>query len=1270
MVDYRIRVIVDPSGAVDGSGRAETSLRKVEQTANSLRGTLVRAFAATGLAVGIGSSVSLLADFSQEMSRVRAISGATAEEFSLLNDRAQELGATTRFSATQAAEGMTLLAQAGFTANETISTVDDTLNLAQAGALSLATAADITASTLRGFRLQVDQAGRVVDVLAAASNTTNSSVISLGEGLKFVAPIAAGLKVPLEETVSALGNLSNAGLDASLAGTGLRRVLSELESPSEVTNRILRSLGVTTEQVRVSQVGLTSALRVLRDAGLNTGQALEVFGDRGGPAFEVLSEAIPSIQSLTSELGDAGGSTAKVAAIMNDNLNGALLKVRSSMQAFILQLGDAGASNALTQSLLGVAEALRFLAGDAEAAIDAAIALGAGYAAIKLAPFVASLQASTAAMIEESLAVEAGTAVRLGSIAAIRQQAAAEIASAEAAVAASQARLAVIASQIEEASVTFQTNATIATQIVLRERESVVMAQLIAANAALQAAQARSTAGSIAAEFATGKLTAAKNLLNKSFAVSPFTILIAGATAAYFTLRELNEVLEETAEARKIADAGADSGLTDYGKVGEDILRVQRNLLTVQRSIAADESNGGVANPNAIALAERYESQLEKLRERQKQIAEGTDEAKRAAREERAEVEALNTAYQDQIDKLGEESRILKLNSKEREVQSALLQAITSIERDGSKLLTDTQKNEIESNLRIKQSLEDRAAVLDRVRKPQEDLARAQAAAQELLKEGVISLREYAIASEAFAPLASTLAGLNQEATLLGFLNRERDIQSRMLNEERALREAGATLLPLQRQVLESRLRENQALSDQADLLQQIRGPQDDYRARQAALFALLETGRITAEEYNRVANENGLERINADTEEQIQLLSMSASARETEIELIRIRNDLLQQGAPALTPEEEGGVRSSIERTRAAQDEAAAVDAIRRPQEEAERSLRALNSARDAGRISAEEYTRAIRSTGLERVNFDLEEQVRLLGLSSSAREIESERLRIENQLRAEGVALSEAERESLVASLQNVQAQSDRARVLEDLRGPQEHFQRDLEAINSLMADGTITADEYAIAIENLHGRTVQTANTLSGGFQDGLATVKARLADVSGAVEKTVVDGFGAAEDAIVSFAKTGKADFSSFVDSVLDDLLHLLAQQALSGLIGSFGGGFAGGFASIFGGARAGGGDVEEGKTYLVGEGGKELFTPESAGTITPAGETAALLSRPSSPVINVPAPSINIANYTVDDPSEIPAAIESDAGANAVLNVLRKRRRSATEIMGR
>ena len=367
-------ILVDEKGArvvkkrIDAIGR---SAQKAGAGVNILKRVLVT----LGAGLLLRGVVKKIAEFEQALSTVQAVTRATDVVMQQLTDTARDLGATTRFTATQAAEGLVFLSRAGFSANEALAAIPDTLFLAQAGALDLASAADITASTIRGFRIEATEAGRVADVLALAANSANTNVFELGESIKFVAPVAAGLGVSLEEAVAALQQLADAGLKGTLAGTGLRRVLAELESPGATALKIFRTLGIETDKVRVSQVGLTAALDELNRAGVDAGQALEIFGQRGGPAFLVLQNNIPNIKAANAALLDSGGTAREVARIMDENLNGALLRVKSAFEAVVLSFGEIGASTFLQNFLNNLASVLRIVANNMEVAAVATLGL-------------------------------------------------------------------------------------------------------------------------------------------------------------------------------------------------------------------------------------------------------------------------------------------------------------------------------------------------------------------------------------------------------------------------------------------------------------------------------------------------------------------------------------------------------------------------------------------------------------------------------------------------------------------------------------------------------------------------------------------------------------------------------------------------------------------------------------------------------------------------------------------------------------------------------
>lgn len=401
MTNFNINVIIKPDSR--GARRVERDLQRTTKAANGLGSAIRQAIGFLGAGAAIRGATRTLASFQQEMSTVAAVTGATAEEFERLNERAIELGTKTRFSATQAAEGMTFLARAGFSASQAFETVDDTLQLAQAGALDLGTAADIASNVLTGFRLDVGEAARVVDVLALAANSSNTTVGQLGQAMKFVAPVAAGTGVAVEDTAAAISALSNAGLQASTAGTGLRRVIATLVQGTPQLQAALSGTGITLADVDVTSVGLVTALKNLAAAGIDTGTALQVFGQRGGPALEVLRTSIPDIERFAESFRNAGGTAARVAETMDDNLNGAILATKSALEGLILRLGESGATSALRRMFEALTRGLRAAADDIDTFVrrlqGLAFVLGTTLAAKAIPAAIAAVKALTVAML-------------------------------------------------------------------------------------------------------------------------------------------------------------------------------------------------------------------------------------------------------------------------------------------------------------------------------------------------------------------------------------------------------------------------------------------------------------------------------------------------------------------------------------------------------------------------------------------------------------------------------------------------------------------------------------------------------------------------------------------------------------------------------------------------------------------------------------------------------------------------------------------------------
>lgn len=340
-------------------------------TLGRLRGVATVAFSGFLGVGGITTVIRTLSQFQTEMSRVTALVSAQSPTslqgaMAGLTDKARELGATTLFTATQAAEGMRFLTLAGFEADQVYSAIEPTLNLAAAGMLDLGNAADITSNIMAAFSIDASETEDVVDALAFTAARTNTNIQQLGEAMKFVGPVAGTLGINVEDTAVALGILGNSGLQASLAGTSLRRVMSGLLNPSKEAEKVFADLGLTQEQLVTTmqgENGIVNLVHMLARAGIDAADAFTLFGQRGAPGLLSLVNQRDKLAELTEEQRKAGEVAREVARIMADNIGGDARIALSALQEAILRLGDAGLNDWLRDAVQGFTGFIRAVSG-------------------------------------------------------------------------------------------------------------------------------------------------------------------------------------------------------------------------------------------------------------------------------------------------------------------------------------------------------------------------------------------------------------------------------------------------------------------------------------------------------------------------------------------------------------------------------------------------------------------------------------------------------------------------------------------------------------------------------------------------------------------------------------------------------------------------------------------------------------------------------------------------------------------------------------------
>lgn len=298
--------------------------------------------------VGLGiAAVKTTSDFESAMSKVSAISGATGSDLDALNQKAQEMGAKTKFSATESAEAFTYMAMAGWKTEDMLQGIDGIMALAAADGLDLATTSDIVTDALTAFGLSADDSGHFADVLAAAASNANTNVSLLGESFKYAAPVAGALGYSAEDTAIALGLMANAGIKGSQGGTALRSSLSRLIKPTDDAAALMEQYGLSMTNADGSMKSLGEVMEMLRTkmGGLSEAEqaqaAATLFGQEAmSGMLAVINASDSDYEKLTSAIYGADGAAQQMADTMLDNLSGQLTLLKSALEGLAIQFGE------------------------------------------------------------------------------------------------------------------------------------------------------------------------------------------------------------------------------------------------------------------------------------------------------------------------------------------------------------------------------------------------------------------------------------------------------------------------------------------------------------------------------------------------------------------------------------------------------------------------------------------------------------------------------------------------------------------------------------------------------------------------------------------------------------------------------------------------------------------------------------------------------------------------------------------------------------------
>ena len=344
MADGKVVIETD----LDASG-IKAGLSKLSGIAQSgIKGTLTAiASAGTALAGLGGAAIKIGADFEEGMSEVQAISRASASDMELLKEKAKEMGAETKFSATESAAAFKYMAQAGWNTEDMLNGISGVMSLAAASGEDLALTADIVTDSLTAFGLEAKDAAHFSDVLAMTANATNTDVANLGYTFKYVAPVAGALGYSIEDMSVAIGLMANSGIKAETAGTALRATLTNLAKPTQQMTGYMEELGISLTDAQGNVKPFNEVMIDLREGfeGLTEAQKAEyAAGIAGKEAMSgllaIVNASDEDFAALTEQINNCNGAAEEAAKIMQDNLKGSVEQLGGALETLGIEFYD------------------------------------------------------------------------------------------------------------------------------------------------------------------------------------------------------------------------------------------------------------------------------------------------------------------------------------------------------------------------------------------------------------------------------------------------------------------------------------------------------------------------------------------------------------------------------------------------------------------------------------------------------------------------------------------------------------------------------------------------------------------------------------------------------------------------------------------------------------------------------------------------------------------------------------------------------------------
>lgn len=331
---------IDPDGFQAGiNGISNIASKGIKATMAILSGASAAVGAIGTAAIKVGS------DFEAGMSEVAAISGATGDELDKLTEKAKEMGAKTKFSATESANALSYMAMAGWKTEDMLNGLEGIMNLAAASGEDLAATSDIVTDALTAFGLSAADSTHFADILAAASSNANTNVGLMGDTFKYVAPVAGALGYTAEDTAVAIGLMANAGIKASQAGTSLRTVMSRMSKPTDEVEAAMNKLGISLTDNEGNMKSLYEIMQDLREgfSDLSEAEAAEMAAALGGREamsglLAIVNASDEDFDKLTNAIYECDGAAQQMADTMIDNLSGQITILKSGLEGLGISL--------------------------------------------------------------------------------------------------------------------------------------------------------------------------------------------------------------------------------------------------------------------------------------------------------------------------------------------------------------------------------------------------------------------------------------------------------------------------------------------------------------------------------------------------------------------------------------------------------------------------------------------------------------------------------------------------------------------------------------------------------------------------------------------------------------------------------------------------------------------------------------------------------------------------------------------------------------------